>query len=93
MAAKDDRQATRSKTLADAGSSWPEVLVGVGGQIRKLRVAKGLTQAQLAEAIGMSRPSLSKIERGVENFGVATLFSLAAALDVEPGALLVDVAR
>ena len=51
------------------------------------RLARGLTQAALAEASGVSRPNLSAIERGNREVTMKTLRALAAALDVRPGIL------
>lgn len=36
----------------------------LGNNIRKLRLAKGLSQEQLAEAVGLERDSISSIETG-----------------------------
>ena len=38
---------------------------GLGNRLRELREAKGLTQAQLADAIGMSRKTVNTVENGV----------------------------
>lgn len=45
------------------------------------RRAQGMTQAQLAEASGLTRPNLATIERGRTSLRVHTLICLAAALD------------
>lgn len=52
--------------------------------IAKLRLRKGWSQAQLAEAVDTTQAQISKIERGVQNVGIDTIPLLAAALDVEP---------
>jgi DNA-binding XRE family transcriptional regulator len=54
----------------------------VGRKIRKMRNAKGLTQAELARAAGMVRPNLSRIEAGKHRPSLATLERIAAALKV-----------
>ncbi len=36
----------------------------IGSNLRKIRVVKGLTQAQLAEAISVSRQTINYIEAG-----------------------------
>lgn len=37
----------------------------MSNNLKKYRISKGLSQQELADAISMSRPQLSKIERGV----------------------------
>lgn len=39
----------------------------IGGKIQKLRREKGLSQEALAEALGVSRQSVSKWESGVSH--------------------------
>lgn len=49
----------------------------IGGRIKALRVGRGLTQAVVAEAVGLERASLSMIERGHDRPGLHTLRALA----------------
>jgi transcriptional regulator with XRE-family HTH domain len=51
------------------------------------RLARGMTQADLARKSGVSRPNLSAIERGAREVTLKTLRALAMALDVRPGIL------
>ena len=53
---------------------------GLGAQIRKLRERRGLTQAALAERIGMSEVFIRKLESGERLASIATLERLAKAL-------------
>jgi transcriptional regulator with XRE-family HTH domain len=55
----------------------------VGREIRRLREAKGWSQAKLAGETGMGVSSVSQIETGVRNPSAATLWKIAQALDVE----------
>ena len=49
--------------------------------IRSIRKAKGMTQAELAEAAGISATAVANLERGaVDNPSLMTMSSLAAAL-------------
>lgn len=57
----------------------------VAANIRKCRRAAGLTQAALAEEVGMSPQHLSKIERCVSSPTVNTLAKIAECLNVKPG--------
>lgn len=54
----------------------------VGGRIRELRKAAGLTQAALAERAGISFEAMSRIERGRASARVGTLARVAHALSV-----------
>ena len=54
----------------------------VGGEIRKLRKARGMTQARLARAAKILRPNLSRIEVGKHRPTLETLEKLAGALKV-----------
>jgi transcriptional regulator with XRE-family HTH domain len=53
-----------------------------------LRKRKGWTQADLAERMGVEQPTIQRWEKGRREPDLAQLISLAAALGVEPGALI-----
>lgn len=59
-----------------------------GENVRKERLAQGLTQQELAGRLEMERSYLSELERGRRNPTVRVLGSLAQALDIEPWRLL-----
>ena len=52
-----------------------------GAHVRALRIAKGLTQSELAAKIKISTTYLCGIERGVGSLKAAKLMRLAKALD------------
>ncbi len=54
----------------------------IGENIRDRRVAKALTQDQLAEMLGVSRNTVSRWERGVNIPDLSLLVQLSRALDV-----------
>jgi transcriptional regulator with XRE-family HTH domain len=54
----------------------------VGGNVRRIRQKKGLTQEQLAEISGFSQQYISGLEQGQRNPTVVTLYELASALGV-----------
>lgn len=61
----------------------------LGFEIRRARIERGLTQAQLATAAGLSRPTLNRLENGLfPDLGVkkvlAILETLALDLSVQP---------
>lgn len=64
--------------------------IALGLKIGYLRRVKGLSQEQLAEKAGISIGFLSQVEAPgmVVGISLATLFSLAEALDVPPSKLL-----
>lgn len=49
-------------------------------RLREVREAKGLTQAQLAEAIGVSRKTVNTVENGVFIPSTVIALKLAATL-------------
>ena len=63
----------------------------IGGNIRRMRAARGLTQEGLAEAATIDRVTLAKIESGERKPSVETLFKVAQALDVSTSVLIGDV--
>jgi transcriptional regulator with XRE-family HTH domain len=65
----------------------------VGPTVRSLRVARGLTQQDLAEAVAVAPETVSRIERGRLNVSVDLLGRLAATLEVGVESLLKPVAR
>lgn len=60
----------------------------VGAAVRKTRDACNMTQAALAEAIGLSRASIANIERGEQSVTVPLLLRIASALGVPAADLL-----
>jgi transcriptional regulator with XRE-family HTH domain len=60
----------------------------VGGNIRRLRKAKGLTQEQLAHESEVAMRYVAGVERGEENPSLKFLVKIADALKVEPSDLL-----
>jgi len=52
-----------------------------GAHLRDLRVARGLTQEQLAERCESNHPFISNLERGVTIPSLSTLLRLADALE------------
>lgn len=64
-----------------------------GSTIRKLREARGLTQALLAEAAGLSATYLGILERGENVPTLSVILQLAEALDLHPVELFRDFSR
>lgn len=68
--------------MNELGEHADETTIEVGKQIRMLRDQRNLSQQALADASGISRNTLSLIERGQTSPTVSTLKSLARALAV-----------
>jgi transcriptional regulator with XRE-family HTH domain len=62
--------------------------VQIGLLIRRARVKAGLTQQELADAIAISRTSLTNIETGHQRLLVHVLVEIADSLGVKPIQLL-----
>ena len=57
----------------------------LGDQIRNIREALGMTQAQLAERSGLTQSMIAEIENGRrENLGLSTVKKLAEGLNCHP---------
>lgn len=54
----------------------------LGDRIRARRVARGMTQAQLAESCALHRTFIGSVERGERNISVLNLKTMARALRV-----------
>jgi transcriptional regulator with XRE-family HTH domain len=62
----------------------------VGRNIRRLRLARGLSQEDLADEIGVHRTYMGGVERGERNLTLRSLERLAERLGVSPLSLLAD---
>lgn len=56
-------------------------LGALGGRIRRARLARGLTQAGLAELSDITDETVSRLERGAFEPSLSTLVAVARALD------------
>ncbi|ADB41295.1 helix-turn-helix domain-containing protein [Spirosoma linguale] len=57
-------------------------------QIRDARKAKGLTQKELAEKLGVSESTVNQYESGKQNLTIDTLVKIANALGMKFSTLL-----
>lgn len=58
------------------------VLVALGGAIRSLRKARGISQEELAHRSQVDRAYMSSIERGTQNPGVMTIIRIAGGMNI-----------
>lgn len=62
----------------------------IGNRLLTIRKKAGMTQAEMAEAAGLSDRAYADIERGCVNARVETLLRICQALHTTPDALLTD---
>lgn len=77
-------KASRAKSPARArGYHAAKSAFEWGERVRTEREAAGLTQAELADAIGTSQPAIARLEAGGVNPSLDTLARVAQALGLE----------
>jgi len=70
-------------------SAEPEAIyAAIGSRVRYLREALGMSQAELAKAVGLTRTSLTNFEGGRQRAMLHTIEQMAAALHTSPRHLL-----
>jgi transcriptional regulator with XRE-family HTH domain len=57
------------------------ILKQIGARIKEARTTAGFSQQAVADAAGINREYLSRVERGTENVSILTLARIAEALD------------
>jgi putative transcriptional regulator len=67
-----------------------ENLIKLGLKVRELRVAKSLSQTDLAFKIGKDQPSINRLEKGRINPSILYLLEIANGLDIQISELLDD---
>jgi transcriptional regulator with XRE-family HTH domain len=73
--------ANRRSRLDDATARWPGVVAALTDELREARMAAGLTQRELARAVGVSRGHVSRVEtRRARDMTLRGLTRHAAAL-------------
>jgi transcriptional regulator with XRE-family HTH domain len=65
------------------------ILINFGKNLRLTRLEKGFTQEQLANELNVEISQISRIERGVINTSVTTLYSISKILNVDVSELFV----
>lgn len=71
-----------------AGRALPIDGVTLGRRMRELRVAAGLTQAELARRTGIHRPNIARVEAGRHTPSLETVARIAHAIGVSPTRVL-----
>jgi predicted DNA-binding ribbon-helix-helix protein/DNA-binding Xre family transcriptional regulator len=78
----------KSLTAARGRTRRVDLKKSLARNLRRLRVARGLSQTDLAAKAGIARPHLSRLENRTYDTGLDTVSKLAAALGSEPLDLL-----
>lgn len=81
----------REHTPTRKNAGYCQLLVEVGAALRTLRMARGLTQEQAAESIGMGARHLQKVESGEVNVTLETLYRFATAYGTDVPSILAAV--
>lgn len=69
--------------MSDASDRAPNpVDVHVGGRVRRRRKVIGMSQEQLADALGLTFQQVQKYERGANRVSASKLYAIAQALAV-----------
>ena len=72
-----------SDYLTHEESVTAKYIAQIAAIIQRQRKAQGFTQQDLANKLGVSQAIVSRWENGEENFTVATLVKISAALGIE----------
>ena len=59
------------------------ILTKFGINLRQIRLAKGFTQEKLANELGVEISQISRIERGIINTSMITIYQIGKILDVD----------
>lgn len=59
-----------------------------GQNMRRIRLAAGLSQAAVAASMGVDRAHVSSMERGQQNITLITMWQASQALDCRPAEFL-----
>ncbi|MBQ4580896.1 MAG: helix-turn-helix transcriptional regulator [Clostridia bacterium] len=65
-------------------------IAAMGNKLYAIRKRTGMTQADVAEATGLSLNTYAEIERGEVNTGVESIMQICRALHVTPDEFLVE---
>jgi transcriptional regulator with XRE-family HTH domain len=79
-----DRVSTKAKLA--------EELAILGRVLARIREERGIKQGDLAARLGLPASYLSKIENGTRRLDVIELIQIAAAMDVDAGEIVREVA-
>ena len=64
--------------------------IQIGNKLLQFRKKSGLTQAEVAEAAGLSDRTYADIERGTVNMKIETVLRICGALKITPNEILTE---
>ena len=64
-----------------------------GTNLRRCRLAAGLSQEEVAARMGVDRAHVSSMERGLQNVTLMTLSLVAQALKIDPAVLMAPISE
>jgi transcriptional regulator with XRE-family HTH domain len=67
------------------------ILVAFGASVRALRAARGWSQEEFADRVGVHRTYIGDVERGERNLGLVNIGRVADALGVTLAELMAEV--
>lgn len=62
----------------------------IGATVKAMREQNGLTQQQLADCLGITRPSITNMESGYQPISIEYLYTIASCLNMDVHDLLPD---
>ncbi len=65
-----------------------EAVVQIGEKLRQLRIERAMTQEELAQAAGIGKNTVNRLETNITEPRPPTLRKLAQALEVDPAELV-----
>lgn len=65
-----------------------DIKVVFGANLRRFRLAAGLSQEALGVRMGVDRAHVSSMERGQQNVTLLTIWAASEALEIQPSKLL-----
>ena len=65
--------------------------MNISDRIQSLRKARGISQEELADKIGVSRQAVSKWEKGQSDPSTTNLIALAKIFDITPEEMLKEI--
>ena len=74
--------------LVAATAAITNLYRAIGAQLAATRQERGVRQADLATAVGLTRASVANIENGAQRIQIHTLIAAAQALSLDPADLI-----
>lgn len=93
LIAEQERDPVKARLLAEARGWVADTLCRGENTLKTLRLKKGMSQAQLAQALGTSQSHIAKLEAGDPDPRLSTLRRLADVLELPLAELVIAVSN